>query len=379
MSTVINTNIPSLVARDALKLNGRAMADAMEQLSTGKRINSAADDAAGLAISQTMTAQIRSMNTAVRNANDGVSLAQTAEGALIEVSNMLQRMRELAVQASTGTISTVQREYLKTEANALGDQIDSTINNTRWNGYSVLSAANMTTGFEIQIGDQGGASALVTMNGDTSVTTVAGSRSVTVAHNADLRLADNLNGLVVGDTVRISQTTVVNGVTLKGLFRVESVAADGLNFTVQAVNVAGNATGANLTGGGATTVQKVNGLMALRGGDLSSVAKATILASGSDMSSAATSSAALAKIDTGVEAVNTARANLGASVNRLVSVVDNLTNVSQNLVESRSRILDTDYAAATTELARTMIIQQAGTAVLAQANQRPQFVLALLR
>jgi len=119
--------------------------------------------------------------------------------------------------------------------------------------------------------------------------------------------------------------------------------------------------------------------MALRGGDLSSVAKTTILAAGSDMSDAAKSSAALAKIDTALEAVNTARANLGASVNRLTSIVDNLTNVSQNLIESRSRILDTDYAAATTELARTQIIQQAGMAVLAQANQQPQSVLSLLR
>jgi len=370
MSTVINTNIPSLVARDALKLNGRAMADAMEQLSTGKRINSAADDAAGLAISQTMTAQIRSMNTAVRNANDGVSLAQTAEGALIEVSNMLQRMRELAVQASTGTISTAQRDYLKTEANALGDQIDSTINNTRWNGYQVLKDANMTTGFEIQVSDQGGAAAAAVATA--TLATTDKSRTVTVVSGAN-------HGLEVGDTVRFTgMAGAVGGVLLSGLFRVESKTND-TTFTVQAVSAATSTAGATAP----TTpgeMRKVNGLIALRGGDLSSVLKTALLVTNaSDMSNAATSSAALANIDKGVEAVNTARANLGASVNRLISVVDNLTNVSQNLVESRSRILDTDYAAATTELARTMIIQQAGTAVLAQANQRPQFVLALLR
>jgi flagellin len=270
--TVINTNVKSLIAANALKINNRAMSNAMEQLSTGKRINSAADDAAGLAISESMTSQIRGLNMAVRNANDGISLAQTAEGALIEVSNMLQRQRELAVQAASGTLSTEQRGYLDSEFQALGDQIDQTKTNTKWNSIAVLSEANInTTGIEIQTG-------------------------------ADA-----------------SQTITVKGGTLND-------------------------------------VKKV--------GSLTSATNAT---------------AALATVDTALGQVNAARAGLGAVVNRLTSVTDNLTNVSQNLSESRSRVLDTDYASATTELARTMIIQQAGTAVLAQANQSSQSVLALLR
>jgi len=380
--TVINTNIKSLIAANSLKINGRDMANAMEQLSTGKRINSASDDAAGLAITQSMTAQTRGLNTAVRNANDAISMAQTAEGALIEVSNMMQRMRELAVQASTGTISTAQRDYLKTEANALGDQIDSTITNTRWNGISVLSNAAMTTGFEIQVGDQGGESNL---KGNAAATTAETRTTVTTAGSRAVTLKFTAHELEVGDTVRLTQSgdAAEDGIYLQGLFRVESKTAD--TFTVMSLTAA---TAANADGGGnadaalvaTVAIKKVNGKMALRGGDLSSVAKSTLLQTGtSDMSDAAKSSAALAKIDTGVEAVNTARANLGASVNRLISVVDNLTNVSQNLIESRSRILDTDYAAATTELARTQIIQQAGTAVLAQANQQHQSVLSLLR
>jgi flagellin len=363
MSTVINTNMQSVIARDALKVNGRAMANAMEQLSTGKRINSASDDAAGLAISQSMTAQIRSLDTAVRNANDGVSMAQTAEGALVEVSNMLQRMRELAVQAATGTISTEQRTYLKNEATALADQIDSTIANTRWNGIQVLGSDNMTKGVEIQVGDVG--AAVVTTATVGAYATTASTTSIT----------SNNHGLVVGDTVRFFQTSAQGGITLSGLYQITQV-ADANTFTI---NLGANPS-AVTAAQAAQSYQKANSSMVLKGSDLSAVSKATILATGtSDMADASKSSATIAKVDTALTAVNTARATLGASVNRLTSIVDNLSNVSQNLIESRSRILDTDYAAATTELARTQIIQQAGMAVLAQANQQPQSVLSLLR
>jgi flagellin len=279
--TVINTNVKSVIAANALKVNGRAMANAMEQLSTGKRINSASDDAAGMAISESMTAQARGLTMAVRNANDGISLAQTAEGALVEVSNMLQRMRELAVQASTETISAAQRTYLYNEAEALADQIGNTITNTKWNSIEVLSETSMTTGIKIQVGDSAGGTNELTIKG-------------------------------------ASLTTALKAATINA--------------------------------GGVTT-----------------------------WDTQAKASAAITTINTGFTAVNNARAALGAAVNRLTSVVDNLSNVAQNLVESRSRIMDTDYAAATTELARTQIIQQAGMAVLAQANQQPQAVLALLR
>jgi flagellin len=272
--TVINTNVKSVIAANALKVNGRAMANAMEQLSTGKRINSASDDAAGLAISESMTAQARGLTTAVRNANDGISLVQTAEGALIEVSNMLQRMRELAVQASTETINGTQRGYLSDEAIALANQIDKTISDTKWNGIAVLDSTAQAS-IKIQVGDTAGQELTIT------VTALANAKKAVVVPAA---------------------------------------------WTTQAL-----------------------------------------------------ASAGIALVDTAQGLVNNARASLGAVSNRLTSVVDNLTNVTQNLVESRSRIMDTDYATATTELARTQIIQQAGMAVLAQANQQSQSVLALLR
>ena len=201
------------------------------------------------------------------------------------------------------------------------------------------------------------------------VQTFAGSNQVTIA---------SLNcGLVVGDTVHISQQTLHDNILLAGDYRVVAVAPDSSAFTVVAATTATNGGAA---GGGTLNWRQTNAELVLKGASLAAARKASLLTpAASDMSDAAKSSAALAKIDTGLEAVNTARANLGASVNRLTSVVDNLTNVSQNLIESRSRILDTDYAAATTELARTQIIQQAGMAVLAQANQQPQSVLSLLR
>jgi flagellin len=364
MSTVINTNMQSTIARDALKLNGRAMADAMEQLSTGKRINSASDDAAGLAISQTMTAQIRSLNTAVRNANDAVSMAQTAEGALIEVGNMLQRMRELAIQASTGTISTTQRGYLKSEATALADQIDSTIANTRWNGMQVLSEASMNAGVIVQVGESGLETATALND---KVTTTNGSNEVTITHAS--------HGFKSGDVVVVnSQAAAVGGITLSGPYSI--TVTDNNNYKVIA---SANANAAAANGGGALSVSLAKSMFAVKGASLTEVGKSTILAAASDFDTAAEASAAVAKVDTALNAVSTARASLGVGINRLTSASDNLANIAQNATESRSRILDTDYAAATTELARTMIIQQAGTAVLAQANQRPQFVLALLR
>jgi flagellin len=268
--TVINTNIKSLIAQNALKVNGREMATAMAQLATGSRINSAKDDAAGMAISENMGAQIRSLNMAVRNANDGISLAQTAEGAMIEISDMLQRMRELAVQASSGTLSESQRDYLGTEFDALDSQMQSTISSTKWNGFSVLTNGNADLTFTIQTGTD------------------------------------------------LNQTVIVTS-------------------------------------------------------------KFISLAPAADISRASVAPAAIAHVDAALGQVNSARASLGAVINRLNSTADNLTNISQNVSESRSRILDTDYAAATTELARTQIIAQAGMAVLAQANQQPQTVLSLLR
>ena len=284
--SVINTNVKSLVAQNAMTVNNRSLSKAMEQLSTGKRINSAADDAAGLAISNKMTAQIRGLNQAVRNANDGISMIQTAEGATQEITNMLQRMRELAVQSANDTNTADDRASLDLEFKELSTEINRIAENTQFNTNNVLKGtsggSNQT--FKFQVG------------------------------------------------ANTSQTIDV-------VFK-------------------------NMTTGS--------------GGTLSSVAWASG-SSGFNITSQTSANSALATIDSAIKAVDSFRSDLGAKVNRLTYAIDNLSNVSQNTSAARSRILDADYAQATTELARTQIIQQAATAMLAQANQQPQSVLSLLR
>ena len=284
---VVNTNVSAAIAQSALARNDRALGTAMEQLSTGRKINSAGDNASGLAITARMTSQIKGLDTAIRNANDAISMIGTAEGALDEISNMLQRMRELAVQAGTGTTDSADRTYMQTEFSALRSEIDRIADNTQWNGRNILDGS-------------AGAS--------TGKSTVA---------------------FQVGANQKQTISTTFG------------------NFN-------------NTTG-------KLSGLA-------SKVITGTTIASGINMASKS-----IVEIDVVIGDVSSQRATFGAVSNRLTHAVDNLTNVKTNAEASRSRILDTDYAAATSELARTQIIQQAGTAMLAQANQLPQTVLALLQ
>lgn len=283
---VVNTNISASIAQSALMKNDRALGKAMEQLSTGSRINSAADDAAGLAISTRMTSQINGLNVGIKNANDGISMLNTADGALVEVTNMLQRMRELALEASNGTTDTNDRTYLNKEYSQLLSEIERVATKTEWNGRAILND---------------------TADGNTS-------------------------GLVE------FQIGVDTGTTLAVDF--------------------GDLTQAT--------------------GTMVSLASSTIAAS-STVSAQLVASSVIGKIDTAIDNVNLQRATLGAATNRLTHTVDNLTNVVVNAESTRSAIQDTDYAAATSELARSQIIAQAGTAMLAQANQMPQTVLALLQ
>ena len=287
--SVVNTNVSASVAQAALARNERALGAAMEKLSTGKKINSAADNAAGLAISTQMTSQIRGLGVAVSNANDAISMVNTAEGALDEITTMLQRMRELAVQAGTGTTAATDRTYLQSEFTALRTEIDRIADNTQWNGRNILDgSAGASTG----------------------------------------------------------KSTVAFGIGQDG------TAAQTLSTSFGNFN--------NTTG-------KLSGL-------------ASKVITGTTIASAITQAAAtVTEIDVVIGDVSSQRATFGAVSNRLTHAVDNLTNVRTNSEASRSRILDTDYAAATSELARTQIIQQAGTAMLAQANQLPQTVLALLQ
>ena len=286
---VVNTNIGASLAQASLMRNERALGTAMEQLSTGKKINSAGDNAAGLAIATRMTAQIKGLDTAIRNASDAISMVNTAEGALDEITAMLQRMRELSVQAGTGTTDSADRTYLNSEFVALRSEIDRIADNTKWNGRNILD------------GSAGGST---------------------------------------------GASTVAFGIGQDGV-KTQTLSTSFGNFN-------------NTTG-------KLSGLA-------SKVITGTTIASAIAMASNS-----IEEIDVVIGDVSSQRATFGAISNRLTHAVDNLTNVKTNSEASRSRILDTDYASATSELARTQIIQQAGTAMLAQANQLPQTVLALLQ
>jgi len=279
--TVINTNVSATLASNAIARNERAMSTAMERLSTGKRINSASDDAAGLAISARMASQVKGLEQAARNANDGISMVQTIEGAGREILNVLTRMKELAVQASSGTLSTTDRTALNTEFGELDKEIDRIEANTKWNTMALMNGASTVN---IQVGDASG--------------------------NANqMAIAFKDWGADVG----------ANGA---------------LGVAINAETLAGDGTQAQ---------------------------------------------AAMTKLDTAITNSSAELAKYGAYINRLEYAQDNLMNVAQNTDASRSRIEDADYAAETSELAKTQIIAQAGTAMLAQANQIKQTVLALLQ
>ena len=273
---VINTNIGALKAANASNAAGKALGTAMERLSTGKRINSAKDDAAGLAIATSMTSQVRGMNQGIRNANDGISMAQTAEGALSEVTNMLQRQRELTVQASNNTYSADDLANLASEMTALNEQITNVLTNTEFNGQKLFDATAGNAG---------------------TVTIQAGANEA--------------------DAIDIDLSTALSG-------HADLAATAGVTVT------------------------------ALTGGEI-------------------------ALFDDAIKTVSTVRAGLGASQNQLESAVTNLNNNITNLSDARSRIEDTDYSAETTALAKSQILSQASSAMLAQANQSQQNVLSLLR
>ena len=281
MSIIVNTNVASLVAAENARQTTSSMEQAMERLSSGKRVNGAADDAAGLAISSRMTAQVRGLNQAIRNANDGISLAQTAEGALIEIENMLQRMRELAVQSKNTTNTQNDRSYMSDEFEALETEIVRVAQSTKFNSQDLFTtaAASAVTSFTFAIGYSASDS------------------------------SDSLN-------IELSTITFASSPSI-----------------------------------------------------YTSAAAATSITNASN---------AIGSIDTLLDTIRAERADLGSTINRLNYTVDNLANVVVNTEAARSRIIDADFAQESAALSRAQILQQAGTAMLAQANAAPQTALALL-
>ena len=517
--TVINTNIAATMTANSMRENQRSMESTMERLATGKRINSASDDAAGLAIETRMDSQIRGLSQASRNANDGISLLQTADGAASEMSDMLQRMRELSVQAQNGTVGTQDISNLNQEFAALATEIDRIANDTTFNNINILSSSqqiNITVGadeadviavnlvdFNLGAG-RGGSSAAVaqvyefaTVEDDAEALALTGTATFTVANGGDKSVVldmDSDNMKTVGQMVTAINNNANFGAgvagsytagqnesgglimtanaagatfsTLSGLAKTSATAGtdavlsnakaatfsigiandaaatalvDGKTFTLtsgsKAVTITGASAGASKTDtvaemvalinddvnfgagvAGSYTASLVGGtgtdtaivmtandtgtstadltfstnadagtipaLVTLQaaddgagtpmGADLSNFAKTTVTDS-------VGTAGVLAKIDNAIEGIATARANFGATINRLEYTVDNLNTTILNTQAAKSQIVDADYAAETTELARTQIISQASTAMLSQANQQAQSVLALLK
>jgi len=393
--TVINTNVKSLISQNALSKNNRALESAMEQLSTGRRINSAKDDAAGLAISSRMTAQIRGLDQSVRNGNDAISMLQTAEGALIEVTNMLQRMRELSVQAANDTYAPQDRAYLNQEFQQLKDEVFRVSRATQWNGMNILDGSfegdqGVPGEFAFQVGANEGQTVTHTL-GDVGFRKIAIATEVTTA--ADTGVAEEgtitLSGVFAEDDV-IEVT--LNGVTTTYTVLAADIDAGG-DDAVTLENVANALADALETDGEIDNSWTVTGgvisyTAATANTSLAATVSRTVVGVDTgalaniqelDIITTPNSSTALAELELGIDTINSARADIGAMVNRLTYAVDNLTNVSQYTSASRSTIQDADYAKASSELARTQIIQQAATAVLAQANTSQQTVMKLLQ
>ena len=398
MAMSINTNVVSINAQRNLALSGGSLATSMQRLSSGLRVNSAKDDAAGLAIAERMSTQVRGLAVASRNANDGISLAQTAEGALGKVGDMLQRMRELAVQAGNATNSKGDREALNAELVQLRDEVDRVAKTTSFNGKKVLDGS--FTGGVFQVGANSGDNITVGALANTKVTELGKANYGTGAGaafapadkeaaalamtNADVTITIVGAGGGAGVTAVVAKDPNITGDEALGrmIQAINSKTAD--TGVVAFLNDAGNAIEYRATvgeGEDATAVvisadvADANTLIELTAGiDASSKGIDKM-----DIKTQATAWESLQRIDSAIDKVNTARGELGAIQTRFEKTVENIDIQNENLTAARGRVVDADFAQETANLSRTQILQQAGTAMVAQANQLPQQVLSLLR
>ena len=418
--TVINTNIAASITSNAMRANQRVMEQTMERLSTGMRINSASDDAAGLAIGSKMDAQIRGLSQAVRNANDGISMIQTADGAATEIGNMFQRMRELAVQAQNGTNGANDLTNLNKEYNALATEIDRVATATTFNGESLLSgvaAKSLNIGsmqgddlsvtlkdFNLADGNAAATAAKFDVNltvGELNAITAGSALQITDSLGRNITISDADIAAIRGggdlqDATLAELKTAIDtelGVNTgfgdaadgtNGGFTAAVNGEDGIRFTqatagvgtisglAQVTNAGAIATGvaSTVAGTSVSVNQAYSASAGVYGADLSTYATNTSIAQ---------AAGTIAALDVAIQGISSARADFGASINTLEYSIDNLQNAIQNTSAAKSAIMDADYATETTELARTQIISQASTAMLSQANQQAQSVLALLK
>ena len=388
MAISVITNTASLNAQRNLTTSGEALTTSMERLSSGMRINSAKDDAAGLQISERMTSQINGLGVAQRNANDGISMAQTAEGAMQESSDILQRMRELALQSANGSNSDDDRAALQKEVGALQTELTRIAETTSFGGQSLLDGSFGTQAF--QVGSDSGETITVGLKdisadvlGNTENFAVSGTLSATqladVAANAD----DPDSELVFSYVEETGGTAREIKVDLSGVTDSTSLTS-AINASVNSIGLTVDAAGAvtgNFSEGGTLSLAgttSTGGAIAAAALTVSTAVGSTTYVEDLDISTIIGSSDAIEVIDNALAEINNSRADLGAIQNRFSHTINNLANIEENVSASRSRIEDTDFASETAEMTKNQILQQAGTSILSQANQLPQTALSLI-
>jgi flagellin len=384
MPLSINTNIASMTAQRSFLNSNASLEQSFERLSTGKRVNSAVDDAAGLAIGKDLESRVSGLNQAVRNVNDGISMVQIAEGSLDEVTSILQRMRDLAVQAANGSLSSTERQYLDDEMDKLQSSIDDVINQAKTSNTDLIDGSGKT--FTIQ----SGADASDTM----TISTAAMSSTILKVLDADIDLTgststaaddttiDTTNGS--GTALAVTTASKVFTLSVDGAeysFTQPSSSATidtaiaGLNAVLTAANV-----DITLTKNGSDADQiDVSTTVGQMGVITLSDGTTTVTGTAGSSKGIDNANSAIGTIDRALATVAAERAALGATQSQLESTVRNLSNVAENTSAAAGRIMDTDYAAETANLTKAQILQQAATSILAQANAQPQAVLALLR
>jgi flagellin len=377
MPSVINTNIASLNTQRNLGVSQASMNVSIQRLSTGLRINSAKDDAAGLAIAERMNSQVRGLTVAARNANDGVSLAQTAEGSLGKIGDMVQRMRELAVQSSNATNNSTDRAALQQEVSQLKSEIDRVAQSTNFNGTKLIDGS--FTAAKFQVGANAGES--ITISSITNAQ-LAGMGSVNRASTQNSTAITDLTATALGDlTVNGTDIGVLSaaGTTQERTSQV----VDAINRVSTTTNVGAYYDSTNnkivLTSSGNITLTGAAGAKTGFVAADSATAAASANMASLDISSYGGAQLAIQQCDGALTQINGARAQLGAVQSRFENAVANIQIQSENIMSAKSRITDTDFAAETANMTRAQILQQAGNAMLSQANQLPQQVLSLLR
>lgn len=380
--TTINTNVQSMNAQRNLMASQNSLSTSMQRLSSGLRVNSAKDDAAGLAISERMNAQVKGLNVAARNANDGISLAQTAEGSLGKVGDMLQRMRELAVQSSNATNSQTDRDALNAEVTQLKSEIQRVAEQTSFNGTKLLDGSFSSKQF--QIGANAGETITVSSIANAQLAQLGGTTNIATTSVA----ASGLTGFA---TPIAAGGVLINGVDIGAVQAVGS-ASERANQMVSAINQVSGQTNVGASYDAATgqiSLRSTSGDIVVTGttdsatvagfANATTTAVATTGIGGMNVSSFADAQTALVQIDKALTSINTSRADLGAIQSRFESAIGSINVTSENISAARGRIVDADFAKETANLSRSQILQQAGTAMVAQANQLPQGVLSLLR